>query len=79
MINWLIVIRAVHFAATAMTAGVLIFLALVAERALRAADATAPARTFRIWSRRLAWAGLTITVISGVAWVALMAVAMSGL
>jgi putative copper resistance protein D len=79
LIDWLIVVRAVHFASTAMTAGALIFLALVAERAFGAADATAAGRTFRTWTRRLAWAGLTITVISGAAWVALQAVAMSGL
>jgi putative copper resistance protein D len=79
LIDWLIVVRAAHFASTAMTAGVLIFLALVAERAFGAAHATAAGRTFRTWTRRLAWAGLTITVISGAAWVALQAIAMSGL
>jgi copper resistance protein D len=75
----LIVVRGIHFAATAMTVGVLIFLVLVAERAFDAAGVPDAAVVFRTWSRRVGWAGLAIMVISGLSWVALQASAMSGL
>lgn len=73
----LIVIRAIHFAATALTTGTLIFRAAVAEPALRSA-ATAAA-VVRMQGLRVAWIGLAITALSGVIWILLQAVAMSGL
>src|SRR5882724_8554617 len=44
LIDWLIVVRAVHFSAAAITAGVPIFLAVVAERAFGASGATTAGR-----------------------------------
>jgi putative copper resistance protein D len=73
----LIVIRAIHFAATAITAGVLIFRALVAESALDSAGAARVVVMAQIV--RAAWLGLAITVASGAVWVLLQAAAMSGL
>ena len=73
----LIVIRAIHFAATAITAGVLIFRTLVAEPALRSAAAARAVVMAKIV--RTAWTGLAITVASGVIWVLLQAEAMSDL
>lgn len=73
----LVVIRAIHFAATAMTAGSLIFRAVVAEPALRSTQiATTVVRSQIL---RVAWIGLAIATASGVIWVLLQAVAMSGL
>jgi putative copper resistance protein D len=73
----LIAVRAIHFAAAAMTAGILIFSAVIAAPALRAAGATAVA--FQAQMRRIAWIGLATTAISGLVWVLLQASAMSGL
>lgn len=73
----LIVIRAIHFAATAVTAGTLIFRVVVAEPALRSVGAAAT--VVRIQTLRVAWIGLATTVVSGAIWVLLQAVAMSGL
>src|SRR6202171_2702878 len=73
----LIVIRAVHFAATAVVAGSLIFWAVVAEPALR----STPLATTVIRSQILltAWIGLAIAVASGAIWLQLQAASMSGL
>jgi putative copper resistance protein D len=73
----LIVIRAVHFAATAVVAGSLIFRAVVAEPALR----STPAETTVIRSQilRITWVGLAIAAASGVIWLQLQAASMSGL
>jgi copper resistance protein D len=73
----LIVIRAIHFAATAITTGALIFQAVVAEPALRSAEAVAMAVRTQI--RRVAAIGLAITAASGAIWILLEAAAMSGL
>lgn len=73
----LIVIRAIHFAATAITAGVLIFRAVVAEPALDSAGAARVAVMAQIV--RAARLSLAITVASGAVWVLLQASAMSGL
>ena len=73
----LIAIRAIHFAATAITAGVLIFRTLVAEPALRSAAAARAVVMAQIV--RTAWTGLAITMASGVIWVLLQAEAMSDL
>ncbi len=72
-------VRAVHFAATLLVAGVAFFLVFIAEPAFRNAnnDATIAA-TVR---HRLNWIGrisLTLAVISGAAWFDLTAAAMSG-
>jgi putative copper resistance protein D len=75
--DWLIVVRAIHFAATAMIAGVLLFRIVVAEPALRLAPPAAQIVAAR--TLRAAWISLAITGVSGVAWVLLQAPAMSGL
>jgi putative copper resistance protein D len=73
----LVAIRAVHFFATAVTAGSLIFRAVVAEPALR----STPGDTTVVRSQmlRTAWIGLVIAVISGAVWLQLQAASMSGL
>lgn len=73
----LIVIRAIHFAATAITTGTLMFQAVVAEPALHSAEALVTAVRTQI--RRIAWIGLAITAASGAIWMLLEAAAMSGL
>jgi putative copper resistance protein D len=71
----LIIVRAVHFAATAQTAGALVFLMLVAAPAARAAGVTVSATPYL----RIAWAALGLVLLSGAAWVVLEIAAMSGL
>jgi putative copper resistance protein D len=73
----LIAIRAIHFAATAVTAGTLVFRTVVAKPALRSKDAVA--ELFRAQNLRVAWIGLAVTIVSGVIWLLLQAVSMSGL
>jgi copper resistance protein D len=77
-IDWpLVVTRALHFAATSMTAGVLLFQA--AMRSLVSGSGEAIATRLRRQGRRLAWTGLAVTLASGVLWFLLQAVAISGL
>jgi len=73
----LIVIRAMHFAATAITAGVLIFRTAVAEPALLSAGAARAVVMAQIV--RAAWIALAMAVASGAAWVLVQAAAISGL
>lgn len=74
----LIIVRAIHFTATAVTAGTLIFRTVVMEPALRSAGAPHAAAA-RMQSLGVAWTGLAIAVVSGAIWVLLEAAAMSGL
>lgn len=70
----LIVVRAIHFAATSITAGSLIFATLVARPVLRSEETEAREQT-----RRVAGIGLAIAAASGVIWFLFQAVSMSGL
>jgi putative copper resistance protein D len=74
--NLLIVVRTVHFAATAILAGSLIFRTAVAEPILRSSEA---ATVVRLQTLRIAWTNLAIAAVSGVIWVLLQAASMSGL
>ena len=73
----LVVVRAIHFAATAVTAGTLLFRAVVAEPALASAQ-MAPA-VIRLQITPVAWTGFTIAAATGVIWLLLQAASMSGL
>jgi putative copper resistance protein D len=71
----MIVVRAVHFAATAVTAGAVMFRAVVAEPALRSHR---EARTIVESQIRWAtWIGLAISVVSGLSWVLLLTMSLS--
>jgi copper resistance protein D len=71
----MVVTRAIHFAATATTAGALIFRGLVAEPALRGAQSAAPRLDKQV--RLLAWTGLAVAVISGLTWALLLTMSLS--
>jgi putative copper resistance protein D len=73
----LVVIRAIHFAATATTTGTLVFRAVVAEAA--SCSATPAAVIVRAQTLRVAWICLAISAASGVIWLFLEAASMSGL
>jgi putative copper resistance protein D len=73
----LVVIRAIHFAATTVTVGTLIFRSVVEEPALRLEEVAAVA--VRRQSARVAWVGLAIALASGVIWFLVQTMAMSGL
>ncbi len=75
----MIVVRAVHFAATLLAAGTALFIAAVAQPALRKDDDAVPV-VARIHSRLalLAWISLALAVISGAAWLVFVAASMSG-
>jgi len=72
----MVVVRAVHFAATATTAGALMFRAMVAEPALRSESKTGVVVDRQI--RDLAWVGLAIALVAGAGWLLLQTSAMSG-
>jgi copper resistance protein D len=71
----LVYVRAVHFAATIVAAGTVLFMVLVAEPAFRGASGNPVALYAKLRRRWLAivWAGLIIAVISAAAWLALLA------
>ena len=78
MTDPLLYVRAVHFAATLLVAGVAFFLVFIAEPAFRrAGNSTRLADIVRVRLTLLAWIGLALTVISGAAWLILTAAAMS--
>lgn len=72
----MIATRAVHFAATATVTGTLVFRAVVANPILRSQEAAA--KTFRTQSLRVAWISLAVAVISGLTWVLLLTMSLSG-
>src|SRR5215470_5829996 len=72
----IVAVRAVHFTATAVTAGALMFRAVVAGPALRSACKVSAELDARI--RAIAWIGLAVSVVSGMIWLVLEASAMGG-
>ena len=70
----IVAVRAVHFAATALSAGALMFRAVVAEPALRSACKVNAELDAQI--RAIAWIGLAVSVVSGIIWLILEASAM---
>ena len=74
----LIWVRAIHFAATLSVAGVVFFLFFIGEPAFRAADENEPiAITVHRRLAAIAWFGLALVVLSGVAWLLLRSAQMS--
>jgi putative copper resistance protein D len=73
----LVVVRALHFAVTAMTTGILVFRAVVADAAV--CPATPASAIVRAQTLRLVAIGLALSVVSGVIWLLLEAASMSGL
>jgi len=75
----MICIRAIHFAATLVAAGVMVFIVFVAAPALRAAADDKALRAV-LWPRLafIGWFSLVLAVGSGAAWFILTASAMSG-
>lgn len=72
----LVLIRAIHFAASAVTAGTLAFGALVAEPALRPLPAARA--MFRSRTAGLALAGLAITAATGLIWLLALTMSITG-
>jgi putative copper resistance protein D len=73
----LIVVRAIHFAATAITTGTLMFRTVVVEAA--SCSARPAAIVVRAQTLRVAWISLAIAAASGMIWLLLAASSMSGL
>jgi putative copper resistance protein D len=74
----LIWVRAIHFGATMLVMGGVIFDAFIAAPAFRATAAPVGARV-RSRLAVLAWVGLAVTVLSGAAWLVLLSERMSDL
>jgi putative copper resistance protein D len=77
-VDTLIVVRAVHFASTAMVAGAIFFISFVAAPALRPVLADPRAAAFGKHLRVLVWITLLISVLSGLAWLFLLAARIAG-
>jgi putative copper resistance protein D len=75
----LIWVRAVHFGATMMVTGGVLFLAFIAEPAFRSGDDTRVAALVRARLATLEWMALAVTVLSGAAWLVQQAEQMSEL
>src|SRR5580692_2455604 len=75
----MIYVRAIHFAATLMAAGVVFFIVIVAAPALHAASDATRIRA-ALWPRLafIAWFSLVLAVGSGAVWLVLTAASMSG-
>ncbi|MGH6788361.1 MAG: copper homeostasis membrane protein CopD [Pseudolabrys sp.] len=74
MSEWLVVVRAVHFAATVLVAGTVFFRVLVAEPAFRAVHAP-PVIAIGMLRRRWSWTvwiALGVLVLSAAAWLVLL-------
>jgi putative copper resistance protein D len=71
--------RFVHFAATIVATGVVFFVAVILDPALRSVpDGTQAVKTLRPPLAAVAWSGLAAAFVSGAAWLVLTAAAMSG-
>ena len=77
MTDPIVAVRFIHFAATIAATGVVFFVVLVFEPAVRGADARV-FKTLRTPLAVIAWSGLALSVASGVAWLVVNAAAMSG-
>jgi len=73
----LVAVRAIHFAATAITAGSLVFQAVAAKPAWRSEETVE--KLLRKQTLRVASISLVIAVLSGVVWFLLQVASMSGL
>lgn len=74
----LIIARAVHIAATLLAAGTVFFAVLAAEPAFRAMSGGAERANFLRRCNRLTWWALAVAVLSGAAWLVLLASAILG-
>jgi putative copper resistance protein D len=72
----LVVTRTVHFAASAIVAGALIFRGFIAEPALRTAPPAGALVRKRI--RAMVWIGLAVALATGLVWVLLLTMSLSG-
>jgi copper resistance protein D len=72
-----VVTRAIHFAATATVAGVLVFRSLVAEPALGTSPETS--RLIRSRLAAIAWTSLALAVVTGLIWLELLTMSITGL
>lgn len=77
MSDALILVRAVHFVATVTLAGAAIFAAVVAGPASRRTGDDAGGAAFRRRLLRIIWGGFGVALISGAAWLVLLAAKMS--
>jgi putative copper export protein/mono/diheme cytochrome c family protein/peroxiredoxin len=73
----LVIVRAVHFGASLLLFGLLVFATVVAEPVLRVADDGGGA--VRRWIRVVARWSLCVSVVAAIVWLALEAASMSGL
>jgi putative copper resistance protein D len=73
----LIAVRAVHFAATAVAAGALIFRAVVTEPASAAAPEAAAVLAAQV--RQVVWTSFVIAVVTGLGWLLLLTMQITGL
>jgi copper resistance protein D len=80
LLNPLIAVRDIHFGSSVIVAGIVFFDLLVASPALRRVDARpeATVATFRIRATATLWISLALSIVSGFAWLYLVAARIAG-
>jgi len=74
----LVTLRAVHFAATLVASGVVLFAVLIAAPAFGTTGAATGAAAFRARLLRIGWWSLAVAMVSGAGWLVLTAQSMCG-
>ncbi|HEU5016688.1 MAG TPA: copper homeostasis membrane protein CopD [Pseudolabrys sp.] len=74
----LVIVRAIHIAATLLASGTVLFWILVAKPAFRAAERHEARERFRRGTDQLTWCALAVAVASGAAWLVLLAASILG-
>lgn len=75
VIDPLVLVRGVHFAATVLTAGTVAFIVLVMEPALRGVGGAPASAALLRRLTILVWTALAVAIVTGLAWLALVAAA----
>ena len=80
MINPLIAVRDIHFGSSVIVAGIVFFDLFIASPTLRMVDLRlrATVAAFRVGTSRILWVSLALSIISGFAWLCLLAARIAG-
>src|ERR1700761_6446607 len=80
LINPLIAVRDIHFGSTLIVAGIVFFDAIIASPTLRAMDSRLETTTvaFRTHTALVLWISLALSIVSGFAWLCLLAARIVG-
>ena len=80
LLNALITVRDIHFGSSVIVAGIVFFDLFIASSALRRPDLRPAAAmvAFRTWTAAILWISLALSIVTGFAWLCLLAARISG-